>query len=260
MLIAKFTTLMIVMGLANFSVGEVCYVCGNSKELISNPDSIIPIPEEYGSPNKEVDCKTIALAGMNGLIPDDACSELRDSLDFKLFCGCGISSDTNDVPSEFSEEASPSLTPVDQEKTNNPTFSVSEYASTAGSARPSSIVETQKPIKYIPTDAHSNEEETEIPSTSQTITDGEGKNDVPWLASSNLPSATPSDVPSENPSNVPSSFPSDAPSDVPSAQPTADRDVSGVVVESSANKASLAAIARALPTVVMAVLLASQLI
>jgi hypothetical protein len=265
MMIAKVATLLLVICHISFAVGEVCYVCGSSKELISHPDNT-PVSDEYGPTSTKVNCKTLESAGMNGLISEDACSDLHDSMDFKMVCGCSFSSDTNYVQTEISVmEASPSFSPFEQEETNYPTSS-SENVPTIGMDTPSSFVATHTPIKYIaptmsPTDAQSNEEKTEIPSTSQSINYVEGKNDVPWIASSNMPSETPSDVPSHNPSavpsNVPSDVPSDAPSDVPSAQPTTDRDLSGVVVESSAHNASLLNLVQLLPTIVVAGLIIS---
>ena len=79
-------------------------------------------------------------------------------------------------------------------------------------------------------EVQSSNEPTELPSTAERISDGD-RDDIQSVQPSNQPSTNPSDVPSR----VPSSVPSDVPSDLPSTQPTVDRDISGVVVESSAN-------------------------
>ena len=232
MLTANVPTLIFVLCLANFAVGEVCYVCGTKEEIISNPNSILSIPIEYDSPIGEVDCETLALAGMSGLISEETCSDLHDSLDFKLFCGCG-SGETNDVPTKFPiMYASPSFAPTVTQETNDPNVSV--------------------PVQ-------SNSEETELPSTEAALDNGEGNDDVPDVKSSDQPSGSPSDVPSASPSDVPSSLPSDVPSDVPSVQPTVDRDVSGVVAESSATTASFVTLAQILPTVVATGLVITRL-
>jgi hypothetical protein len=108
----------------------------------------------------------------------------------------------------------------------------------------------QKPVEYNPSNT-SPADTTETPSTVPAFDNGEGNDDVPWSQSSILPSGIPSNTPSENPTVVPSSFPSDAPNDTPSAQPTADKGLSGIVAESSANKILLVSIVQMLPTMLV---------
>ena len=235
----------------NAVASDVCYVCGNETEAITNPDTKVPIPEKYGSSTDVLDCKTIALGGMNGSIPEDVCLDLHDSIDFKVLCGCRISSEFFDVPvgspamdttPTFPQpEVSPTSTPSEANETNDPTFFVPEPNSALD-------MDTEKPTINVtptnsPTDSQLSNEPTELPSTREAI-DGD-LDDI----QSTEPSHQPSTAPSGLPSNVPSSVPSDAPSDLPSAQPTADRDISGVVVESSACTSTLLVLTHALSMV-----------
>lgn len=259
MLTANALALLFVICSPNFVAGEVCYICGSNKERITNPNSKVPIPNKYGSSYTEVDCETLALAGMSGAIPDDACVDLHESSDFKEFCGCRTSnSETYDVPIGFPVmEATPTFLhrtykPSAGEETDKPSFSVPERAP-INTDRPNSIVytDTEKPEPHIsPTtstaDVQSSNEQTELPSTAERINDGD-RDDIQSVQPSNQPSTHPSDVPSR----VPSSVPSDVPSDVPSAQPTVDIDISGVVVESSANIAPFLSMTQALPMAVL---------
>ena len=267
MLSTKVATLTIAMYLITSVAGEVCYVCGNDKTFITNPDNKIPIPEKYESSYAEVDCKTLAVAGMKGLILEDACAELHDSTDFKTYCGCSsINSDTNDnKPTGFpAMEFSPTFEPSEiiatfilseANDSNNPSPSMPKPSSTDNN--PSG--DTQKPTRYIPPtripiEAPTNNEQTELPSTDKgeqtdlpsidgVIVINENVNDDALVTSSVVPSYVPSSTPSDSPSDAPSDMPSSAPS-------TADRDVSGAIAESSANTAAWEIKTKTLATVI----------
>jgi hypothetical protein len=164
---------------ANSQNHPICYICGSESEVVTNPNAVISIPDDYDSSINKVDCGALDESGKDGKISEEECMNLHKSNAVKNFCGCQSSTIEEDTSKPSDEPvpiarpslnknpvASPSATPiVTKLPTTSPAFYTEDVKSVAPSASPS---------------------------------------DAPSDAPSSVPSHTPSDVPSEIPSSEPS--------------------------------------------------------
>jgi hypothetical protein len=105
MMIMKNLALWFIFGFSKLNAGQevlgnpVCFVCGGETDMITNPDGIFTIPEEFNSPVDRVSCNSLLQAGRNGLIPVEECLAAQESEELQTFCGCTTAEATTEPDS-----------------------------------------------------------------------------------------------------------------------------------------------------------------
>jgi hypothetical protein len=74
------TTVISLIFLTHVSSNPVCYVCGDQFQRISNFDAMVTLPGQ-----DPVSCFSLDQAGVNSLIPEDACATLASLIEV---CEC----------------------------------------------------------------------------------------------------------------------------------------------------------------------------
>lgn len=94
---------------------SACNICGSNTATITERDAIVDIPKEFNSPIPSASCATLAMIGLGGLIPAEACLAAQSSIELKTICGCeeaatSATAAASDYPSDLVSDT-PSSSP-----------------------------------------------------------------------------------------------------------------------------------------------------